>query len=136
MGEQWENRQMDNRQRAIYLCRTRVGIGIVMMLAPRTGSRLGFGSGNDSQGAAVLGRAFGAREAALGTGAAIALSEREGGENWLSMSAVADAVDAAALLLTPRLPLRARLLGIIAAASAVAQFAVAKEISEEADQSV
>lgn len=106
------------------------------MLAPRTGSRLGFGSGNDSQGASVLGRAFGAREAVLGTGAAIALSEREGGENWLSMSAVADAIDAAALLLTPRLPLRARLLGIIAAASAVAQFAVAKEIFEEADQSV
>ncbi len=126
---------MDNRQRAIYLCRTRVGLGIFMMLAPRTGSRLGFGSGNDSQGAAALGRAFGVREAVLGTGAAIALSEREGGQNWLSMTAVADAVDAAAMLLTPRLPLRVRLVGVLAAASAVAQFLVAQEIArDEADE--
>lgn len=126
---------MDNRQRAIYLCRGRVGIGIAMMLAPRSGSRLGFGSGNESQGAAALGRAFGAREAVLGTGAAIALSERKGGQNWLSMTAVADAVDAAAMLLTPRLPLRVRLIGILAAASAVAQFVVAQEIDrEEADE--
>lgn len=122
---------MDNRQRAIYLNRTRVGLGIVMMLAPRTGSRLGFGSGRDSQGASALGRAFGVREAVLGTGAAIALAEREGGQNWLSMTAVVDAVDAAAMLLTPRLPLRVRLIGVIAAASAVAQFVVAQEIAKE-----
>ena len=52
------------------------------------------------------------------------------------MTALADGIDAAALLLTPRLPLRARLTGVVAAALAVAQLAVAKELAEAAGVTV
>ena len=123
---------MDNRQRAIYLSRVRVGIGLAMLGAPRTVARSVVGRGTDSTAAATLCRLTGARDAVLGAGAAIALAERDTGHNWLSMTALADGIDAAALLLTPRLPLRARLAGVVAAALAVAQLAVAKELAEAA----
>ena len=47
-----------------------------------------------------------------------------------------DGIDAAVLLLTPRLPLRARVAGLAAAALAVAQLAVAKELAEAAGVTV
>ena len=123
---------MDNRQRAIYLSRVRVGIGLAMLGLPRASGRALVGRGADSPAAATVSRMLGGREVALGAGAAIALAERDTGHNWLSMTALADGIDAAALLLTPRLPLRARLAGVVAAALAVAQLAVAKELAEAA----
>ena len=127
---------MDNRQRAIYLSRVRVGIGLALLAAPRAAGRALVGRGVESSAATVITRAMGGRDAVLGAGAAIALAERDTGHNWLSMTALADGIDAAVLLLTPRLPLRARLTGVIAAALAVAQLAVAKELAEAASVTV
>ncbi|MFM7271936.1 MAG: hypothetical protein ACKO2C_09940 [Actinomycetes bacterium] len=123
---------MDNRQRAIYVSRVRVGIGLAMLGVPRVSGRVLAGRGADSPAAATVTRMLGGREVALGAGAAIALAERDTGHNWLSMTALVDGIDAAALLLTPRLPLRARVAGVVAAALAVAQLAVAKELAEAA----
>jgi len=127
---------MDNRQRAIYVSRTRVGIGLAMLAAPRTVGRALVGRGAESTAAATLCRGMGGRDAVLGVGAAIALAERDTGHNWLSITALADGIDAAVLLLTPRLPLRARITGVVAAALAVAQLVVAKELAEEAGVTV
>lgn len=127
---------MDNRQRAIYLSRVRVGIGLTLLAAPRTAARAIVGRGAESSAAAAATRMMGGRDAVLGAGAAIALAERDTGHNWLSMTALADGIDAAVLLLTPRLPLRARLTGVLAAALAVAQLAVAKELAEAAGVTV
>lgn len=123
---------MDNRQRAIYLSRVRVGFGLAMLGLPRTSGRVLVGRGADSTAAATLCRAMGGREVALGAGAAIALAERDTGHNWLSMTALVDGIDAVVLLLTPRLGLRARVTGLVAAGLAVAQLAVAKELAEAA----
>jgi hypothetical protein len=127
---------MDNRQRAIYLSRVRVGIGLTMLAMPRTVGRALAGPGADSPAAATLCRGMGGRDAVLGAGAAIALAERDTGHNWLSMTALTDGIDAAVLLLTPRLPLRARLTGVFAAVLAVAQLVVAKELAEGAGVTV
>ena len=81
--------------------------------------------------AAAIGRMMGAREAALGAGAAIAVAEREGGANWLSMIAVADGLDAVINLTAARLGWRGKFLGVLAAASSAAHLVLAKKIATE-----
>jgi len=49
---------------------------------------------------------------------------------WLGWGAVADGVDALALLLTPGLPKRARLAGLFAAGGAVAGMKLAWELAD------
>jgi hypothetical protein len=120
---------MDNRQTATYLARSRVGMGIALLIAPRLGLRLTLGPIADARITAPLGRIAGIRDVVLGAGGSISLGERRGGANWLSMGAVADGVDALVLLATPGLAKRARLVGIAAAASAVAHMYFAKEIA-------
>jgi hypothetical protein len=120
---------MDNRQIATYLVRSRVGMGIALLLAPRLSLRLTLGSAADVPVTAPLGRIAGIRDVVLGAGGSISLGERRGGANWLSMGAVADGVDALVLLATPGLAKRARLVGLGAAASAIAQMYLAKDLA-------
>ncbi len=47
------------------------------------------------------------------------------------MSAFVDAIDALVLLATPGLPVRARLLGVVAAGSAVAGLVAARSLADE-----
>src|SRR5215475_5843833 len=110
---------MDERHLAIYIARTRVGFGLALLAVPRVALRPWFGNTVDARVTGPLGRMVGGRDALLGAGAAIALGERNGGANWLSMLALADAVDAAVILTAPGVPWRGRLLGAVAAASAV-----------------
>jgi hypothetical protein len=120
---------MDTRRLGIYIARTRVGLGLVLVAAPRIALRPFLGDAVDAGAVAPVGRMLGGRDAILGAGAAIALAEREGGANWVSMLAVADGVDAVVLLATPRLGWRARLLGLFAAASAVGHFRLSREVA-------
>ena len=53
---------MDNRQRAIYLSRVRVGIGLAMLGMPRASGRALVGRGADSPAAATVSRMLGGRE--------------------------------------------------------------------------
>jgi hypothetical protein len=126
---------MDLRRFTLYITRTRVGFGLLMMASPR----LAFGPlyGRDEvrgPGTAVLARMMGGREVVLGAGGAIAVGERRDSANWVSMLAVADGLDAVANLVTRRLGWRARALGVLAAVSAVGHLVLAKRLSEEVDR--
>jgi hypothetical protein len=126
---------MDLRRLALYITRTRVGIGLVMLASPRLGFGPLYGADEATRpGAAAIGRMLGAREAVLGAGGAIAVGERHGSANWVSMLAVADGLDAVINLTTRGLGWRARALGVVAAGSAVAHLVLAKRVAAEVDQ--
>lgn len=127
---------METRRIALYLTRARVGISIAMMLAPRAAVRPWFGAATGSAATGVIVRALGARDFVLGAGAAIAIGEQRGAANWVSMSALVDGVDAVASLVTPGLPARARVVGVLAAVSAVAHLGLARELARESSAAV
>lgn len=122
---------MDTRRIAIYAGRVRVGMGLAMLAAPRATLRPLLGQGTASPVARTLARFAAGRDVVLGAGVAIAAAERNGGGSWLSMAAVADGVDALACLATPDLPRAARVLGVAAAGSAVAQLLLARRLATE-----
>lgn len=121
--------RLDSRRVAVYLARARVGMGLALLVAPRLVGRAWIGDPADSRGARVFGRAMGARDVALGAGAAIALGERSGGGDWLSMGAVVDGVDAVVSVLARGVSWRARVVGLWAAGSAAAHLMVARELA-------
>jgi hypothetical protein len=124
----------DPRRAAIYLGRTRAGIGTVLVLAPRPLMRLLLGPTADVPAARWLVRALGIRDVVLGLGTAIAAAERRGGAGWLSMSAIADGGDAVASAITPGLPLRTRLVTAIAGTAAGVHWQAAQALGPlEAD---
>ena len=102
-------------QRARTCPAARVGLGLVMMASPRLAFGPIYGAGAGEPAAQALGRMMGAREAVLGAGGAIAVGERRGSADWLSMIAVADGIDALVNLGSRRLGWRGRVLGVIAA---------------------
>lgn len=120
---------METRQIATYLARARVGMGLSMLLTPKLGLRSMFGSAATAPIVGPLGRIAGIRDVVLGAGGSISLGERNGGANWLSMGAVADAVDGVVLLVSPGLAKRAKLVGITALGLAAYQLYLAKEIA-------
>jgi hypothetical protein len=122
---------MDNRQIGTYVSRFRVGLGLAAIAAPRLTYRVALGPVASERVTSSLGRLTGVREAVIGAGGSISLGERAGGANWLSMSAIVDAVDSVVLLTTPGLARRARLIGVGAAGFAVAQLYLAREIAAE-----
>ena len=124
---------MDLRRLTLYVTRSRVGFGLVMMISPRVAFGPLYGPGVSATTAKVLGRMMGAREAVLGAGAAIAVGERRQSASWVSMIAVADGFDAVVNLTGRRLGWRARVLGLLAAGSSVAHLALAKRLADEVD---
>ncbi|MGZ4678007.1 MAG: hypothetical protein ACXVJ7_10000 [Acidimicrobiia bacterium] len=124
---------MELRKIAIYVARTRVGMGIVMMVSPRLAFGPVYGPGASEPAGAALGRMMGAREAVLGAGAAIAAGERVGSANWMSMVALADGIDAVVNLTSRRLGWRGRALGVVAAVSSVGHLVFAKKLAAEVD---
>ena len=76
-------------------------------------------------------RMVGVRDLAIGLGAVAGVRERTQAPEWLGWGAVADGVDALALLLTPGLPKRARLVGILAAGGAVAGMKLAWDLADQ-----
>jgi hypothetical protein len=120
---------METRQIATYLARTRVGVGLAMLLAPHAGLRIALGPVASAPVAAPLGRMAGIRDVVIGAGGSISLGEKAGGANWLSMGAVCDAVDGLVLLATPGLARRARVLGLGALGLGAYQLYLAKEIA-------
>ena len=126
---------MDLRRTALYITRTRVGLGLVIMASPRAAFGPVYGSAESTApAAAAISRMMGAREAVLGAGAAIAVGEQRGSANWVSMIAVADGIDAFVNLTARRVGWRARVLGVLAAVSSVAHLMLAKQLAAEVDQ--
>jgi hypothetical protein len=122
---------MDTRQIGAYISRGRVGLGLAAMVAPGPTLGIVFGRGANTAGARAVLRMLGVRDSVLGAGGSIAIGQRAGGGDWLSMMALCDAVDAAVMLMTPGLPKRARVVGILAVKSAVAHLYLARQIAAE-----
>ena len=121
---------MELRRFALYVSRVRVGMGLAMMASPKLAFGPVYGREAGEPVAAAFGRMIGAREAVLGAGAAIAVAERQGGENWISMLAVVEGMDAIVNFASPRLGWRGKALGVVAAASSVAHLVLAKRLAE------
>lgn len=122
---------MDTRQIGAYISRGRVGLGLAAIVAPGTTLALIAGRGSNSVGARAATRLFGARDAVMGAGGSIAVGQRAGGGDWLSMMALVDAFDGIVMLATPGLPKRARLIGVAAIGSAVAHLYLARDIAAQ-----
>jgi hypothetical protein len=120
---------LDTRRAATYLARARVGLGLAFFVAPGLTGRAWLGAHAGSRGARTFARLAGVRDAALGAGASISIGQGRGAGDWVSMLAVCDLGDALVSLLTPRLPARARLVGVGAAVSGVAHLLLAKELA-------
>ena len=76
-------------------------------------------------------RMVGVRDLAIGLGAVAGVHEGIQAPEWLGWGAVADGVDALALLLTPGLPKRARLAGLLAAGGAAAGMKLAWDLADQ-----
>jgi hypothetical protein len=122
---------METRQLGAYLSRGRVGIGLAAMVAPGPTIALAFGRGANNPGARAVGRLLGVRDSVMGAGGSIAVGQRAGGGDWLSMMALVDAFDGIVMLGTPGLPKRTRLLGVAALGSAIAHLVLSREIAAQ-----
>jgi hypothetical protein len=120
---------LDSERAAVYLARARFGLGVALLVAPGTAAKVWAGARWDGRGTRLFARTTGVREAALGAGASIAIGQGSGGGDWVSMLAVSDAGDAVVSLLTPGLPVRARLVGVVAAVSAAVHLKLARDLA-------
>jgi hypothetical protein len=111
------------------LCRIRALTGLSLTLLPRLIGRAWLG--RSTPAAAALTRMVGVRDLALGLGGVAGVREGTQAPEWMGWSAVADGVDAIAMLVTPGLPKRARLLGLVAAGAAVVGMKLAWELADE-----
>lgn len=119
----------NRRLMALWTCRGRALLGVGMVLAPRLVSRLGLGRPSPVGTAAL--RMVGVRDLAIGLGGVAGVREGTQAPEWVGWGAAADAVDAVALLVTPGLPKRARLVGVFAGLAAVTGLRLARELADE-----
>jgi hypothetical protein len=117
------------RKAALYFARGRSLLGLGLTVLPGTATRIGVGT--PSAPASALMRMVGVRDLAIGLGAVAGVREGTQAPEWLGWGAVADGVDALALLLTPGLPKRARLVGLLAAGGAVAGMKLAWDLADQ-----
>lgn len=83
----------------------RVGLGVVALATPRAAAAIWVGPGAHSTAGTVLGRALGARDAALGAGTLAGAMTGSPLLPWVLAGATSDVVDAAATALArPALP--------------------------------
>jgi uncharacterized membrane protein len=106
---------IDDRQVALIMSRARCVVGIACIAAPSLVARLVLGASTPATKAAT--RVTGIRDLALGVGALTAIKEHQHDAEWMSMGAACDGFDALVFALSPRLPKRARLIGLVAGAS-------------------
>jgi hypothetical protein len=117
------------RKAALVFARGRSLLGLGLTLLPGTATKIGVGK--SSGPASALMRMVGVRDLAIGLGAVAGVREQTQAPEWLGWGAVADGVDALALLVTPGLPKRARLVGILAAGGAVAGMKLAWDLADQ-----
>jgi len=114
---------------ALWFARIRALLGLKLVLFPGIITKLFIGTPTPVASAAV--RMVGVRDLGLGLGAVAGVREGTQGPEWMGWGAVADGVDALALLVTPGLPKRARLTGLFAAGAAVVGMKLAWELADE-----
>lgn len=118
-----------HRRVALAIARGRVGAGAAMLLAGGPLVRLAVGGAGSGAGAAL--RLTGGRDLALGVGTLSCIHERTLDAEWVGMGALCDGIDALVLLATPRLPVRARLMGLVAGTAAAAGLLAARRLADE-----
>jgi hypothetical protein len=122
---------LDQRQIALVMARSRAVLGLVALVFPGLLNRAFLGAGAATPHAKALMRMAGIRDVALGVGALTSIKESTQGPEWLSMGALADGVDALAILLVRGAPRRARLVTLGAAAAAVAGLKLSRDLADE-----
>jgi len=97
----------------------RAGLGLAALVNPELVARPWVGEGGRGDGPAVLGRALGGRDLALGLGALAAAADPQALSAWVLAGGLADVVDATVTIaFYPRLPRRGRVLVLAAAGGA------------------
>lgn len=107
--------EIDDRQIALIMSRARCVVGLACIAAPSIVARVALGASTPATKAAT--RVAGIRDLALGVGALTAIKEHTQDAEWLSMGAACDGFDALVFTVSPGLPKRARLVGLVAGAS-------------------
>jgi hypothetical protein len=122
---------MELRQQAAYIARSRVGLGLVTLAFPGAVAGACFGRAANTPTGRAITRLTGARDAVIGAGGSISAGQGVGGADWLSMSALVDALDGVIMLASPGLPKRARLVGLAALGSAGYHLMLSKQLAAE-----
>ncbi len=120
--------ELDDRTLALVIARGRVVLGLVSSLLP--GLVVRGAPGESSPGTRALSRIAGARDLALGVGAVTTLKEQTQDAEWVGMGAGCDIADGIALLVTRRLPKRARVTGLGAIATGVVGLVLARRLAD------
>src|SRR2546423_15072168 len=111
---------MDQRTNVLVIARGRIVMGLAMLVVPSVMLRVMFGHDASTRTARVMARMFGAREVVLGVGTITSVKERTQDAEWVSASAVADAVDGLVMAFSPGVPRRSRPAALIGGAPAAA----------------
>jgi hypothetical protein len=93
--------------------------------------RILFGRQASTPSGRVLARMFGAREFVLGVGTVTSVKERTQDAEWVSASAIVDAVDGFAMAFSPGVPRRSRPGALIGTASALLGMQAARKLADE-----
>jgi hypothetical protein len=110
---------------AVTIAGARVALGAVAIAAPRAASRPWVGAATAGPASAVLGRALGGRDVALGLGALLASRRSAPLRGWVEAGGLADCGDVTATLLSfGRLPRWGRWVVLAASVGAAASAAV------------
>jgi hypothetical protein len=122
---------MDQRTNVLVIARGRIVMGLAMLLVPSIMLRVMFGRGASTRTARVMARMFGAREVVLGVGTVTSVKERTQDAEWVSASAVADAVDGLVMAFSPGVPRRSRPAALIGGSAAVLGMLAARTFADE-----
>src|SRR6476660_3048910 len=122
---------MDQRTNVLVIARGRIVMGLAMLLVPSVMLRVMFGRDASTRTARVMARMFGAREVVLGVGTITSVKERTQDAEWVSASAVADAVDGLAMAFSPGVPRRSRPVAIVGTAAALLGLQAARQLADE-----
>lgn len=113
----------------------RIGLGVTALLAPRAASAVWVGPALPEPARAVLARALGGRDIALGAGTVAGAMSGRPMIAWIAAAGGADAVDAAATLAAWRqLPRWRRELVIMASAGSTVTAALLAFLAQQDDQ--
>jgi len=122
---------MDTRTLVLGIARGRIVTGLAMLILPGVMLRVLFGRHASTPSARVLARMFGAREFVLGVGTVTSVKERTQDAEWVSASAVVDAVDGLAMAFSPGVPRRSRPAALVGTAAALLGIQAARQLADE-----
>jgi hypothetical protein len=122
---------MDQRTNVLVIARGRIVMGLAMLVVPSVMLRVMFGRDASTRTARVLARMFGAREVVLGVGTITSVKERTQDAEWVSASAVADAVDGLVMAFSPGVPRRSRPAALLGGSAAVMGMLAARAFADE-----